>query len=496
MALLLGLIATAFRIVELNRPGIWFDESSSCRWIDFPFGELLKRTAGDCHPPFYWILLGLWRQLFGESVGALRSLGVVFGVATVVATYGMVRTLPTLDTGPRPPGNRTAAILAALLIALSPFHIEWSQEMRMYSLATFEAILTTWLFTIGFQGRRGSVAAWVGYAIVGTASLYTMYFSGFILAAHGLFAIFRGMTTGNWRLGYFAAATGVLLGFAPWVPAVASMIGTVQRSFPQGPLTWDSFSSTFWRMFVPPNFLAPAEWTSLALIVLSGAIVLMLVLDGRPQRLLVGLCAVLPFYLILNVSLVSQNLVGRHRLILGQMFLLVGAALLIGGIRRPLLRWPLVVASIQASLWTTLYYLDIRQARADLPGMRAAMLELDKLRQAGDPVFFVNPMLYLNGIVYAPHRENLFSAGRRDRFPYYQGSSLTRDSDHRELSTIPAEVDRVWAIDAENWFGRTWRQSLPGEWVLVDELKYTEYYADIVVRLYCRESALTQEEKR
>lgn len=487
LVLILGLIAMGFRIVELDRPGVWFDESSSCRWIDFSFLELLERTAEDCHPPLYWILLGLWRHVFGGGVGVLRAMSVMFGVATVVAAYGMVRTLPILDERRKPSTHRTDAILAALLIALSPFHIEWSQEMRMYSLATFEAVLATWLFAIGLRGGRGATAAWAGYAIVGTASLYTMYFSGFILAAHGLFTIARGIVTGRWPFGFFAAAVGVWIAFSPWLPAVISMVGTVQKSFPQGPLTWASFSTIFWRMFVPPNFSAPDDLKTLTLILLCGAVVVALLFGGTPQRRLIGLCALIPFQVILSVSLASQNLVGRHRLILGQMFLLVGWAMLIGGIRRPLPRWALAVVSIQASLWTALYYLDMRLARAELPGMRAAMSELDAVRKPQEPVFFVNPMLYLNGIAYSPHLENVFSAGRHEHFPYYQGASLTRESDYSELSTIPEDVQLVWVVDADNWFGRSWRLPLPRQWTLIAETEYVEYYATVVVRKYRRD---------
>ena len=70
--LVVGSIAAVLRSHELDRPGIWFDESSSCRWIQFPILELFQRTAADCHPPFYWVLLKAWAALFGDTIGSLR----------------------------------------------------------------------------------------------------------------------------------------------------------------------------------------------------------------------------------------------------------------------------------------------------------------------------------------------------------------------------------------------------------------------------------------
>lgn len=486
IAALLALVAAWFRFVELDRPGVWFDESSSCRWIEFPIPELIERTAGDCHPPLYWMLLGVWSRLFGHSVGVLRSMGAIFGVATVVATYFLVVELFRDNGSPRHPNARFAATLAGLLVALSPFHIEWSQEMRMYSLGTLEAVLSTQLLIVGLRARRAMVAVWGSYAAIGIASLYTMYFSVFGLIAHGLFVVVRGFVTGMWSREYLVAAALIAAGFAPWVPALWSMYGTVQHSFPQGPLSWSSFLSVFCSMFVHPGVAWPDELVPIALVQVCIAVVVVLLLDRRLERVLVGLCAVVPFWAILNVSLTSQNLVARHRMILGQLFLLIGWGLLVGGIRRKWGRWGLATASVTISLWLACGYVDFRREKAILPGMRAAMSDLDDSRAPDEPVLFVNPMLYLNGVVYAANRHNMFAAGKRENFPYFQGASLTRNSDHLPLSDLPPTARAVWVVDADNWMGGNWRLNVPRDWILAGETRYQEHYAQIVVRLYRR----------
>lgn len=484
----IGTVATLLRCYQLGQPGIWFDESSSCRWIEFSTSELCARTAVDCHPPFYWLLLKVWSAIFGQSVAVLRSMSVLFGVATVGATYGLVRELQLHWTTPAVL-HRSAASLAALMVALSPFQIEWSQEMRMYSLGTFLVLTSTWLLAVGL--RRGGIGIWSAYAVVGVMLMYTLYFSLFTLLAHGIFVVGRGVLTARWSAGYFAAAAAIGLGWLPWVPYLLAMYGTVQRSFPQGPLTWAEFSSLFWWMFVPQNAEAGGAFAKSTLVEACAVLVVLLIASRSSDQILIALCAFVPIYSIVNISILSQNLVARHRLILGQIFLLIGWALFTQQLKSGWLRRGLGIISVVLSMGLAVLYLSSRDSKANLPGMQAAISSIDHARSDGDMVLFVNPMLYLNGIVYTSNRADMFAVGERDQYPYYQGSSLTRESDHLPIAKIPSTVDAVWVVDADHWFGTSWQVPMPQEWQLVAEDRYAEYYADIVVKLYRRVPAVT-----
>lgn len=488
----IGALAALLRCYQLGQPGIWFDESSSYRWIQFPLGELIGRTAVDCHPPFYWILLKAWAFAFGSSVSALRAMGVLFGVATVASAYGLVRELARMNpTNGDVRAGRFGAALAALLIAVSPFQTEWSQEMRMYSLGTFQAVTSTWLLVAGLRRDRNCIGIWCWYTLFGIVSLYTLYFSVFTLAAHGLFVVGRGFASGKWPAFYFVAALLILGAFAPWLPYLWSMYGTVQHSFPQGSFTWAEFQRLFWQMFVPANVVVNWILAPTVLVEFFAVVVLVLVASRRPEQILVALCAFVPFYAIVNVSMFSQNLVARHRLILGQVFLLIGLALVIQRFRPPAIRWSVAAAAVAISGTMTACYLSYRDTKAAMPGMREAMHLVLQSRAKGAPVIFVNPMLYLNGVVYAGNAEWLYAAGERSNYPYYQGSSLTRESDHLRLDAIPADLDSVWVVDADKWLGSSWRITMPPEWTLAGENRFPDYYGEIVVKLYRRRRVTT-----
>jgi len=115
------------RIISLNQ-SLWLDEATSAivtkmSWMDM----FVKFLPNDFHPPLYYILLKLWSFLFGYSEISLRLPSVVFGVATVYLVYLIGKRI----------ANKNIGILASLFLATSGLHVYYSQEARMYSLATF-----------------------------------------------------------------------------------------------------------------------------------------------------------------------------------------------------------------------------------------------------------------------------------------------------------------------------------------------------------------------
>ncbi len=80
----------------------------------------------DKHPPLYYLLLHGWTRLLGGGDVSVRLLGVLIGALAVLPTYGIGRRL----------GGDRAGAIAALLLALNPFLIWYSQEARMFMPAT------------------------------------------------------------------------------------------------------------------------------------------------------------------------------------------------------------------------------------------------------------------------------------------------------------------------------------------------------------------------
>ncbi len=127
---LLGLV---LRFTHLTYHSLWFDEAMSTFWAAQPASEIWRvgmALVEDKHPPLYYLLLHGWTGLFGGSDFSVRSPGAIIGALAVLPAYGIGRRLGGLRSGG----------LAALLVAVNPFLVWYSQEARMFMPATTAAM--------------------------------------------------------------------------------------------------------------------------------------------------------------------------------------------------------------------------------------------------------------------------------------------------------------------------------------------------------------------
>ncbi len=161
------------------------------------------------HPPAYYFFMWLWTTLVGTDLWALRTPSAVFGILSILLTFA----LGSITYG------RRAGLLAAGFVALSGFHMYWSQFARMYMMASFLGLLSTWLLLrAATDGQR----RWeMAYVLVSSLAVYTQTFYWTILAAHMLWIAVQSGATGiaRRRILYLQAIV-IILG----APALAHVI--------------------------------------------------------------------------------------------------------------------------------------------------------------------------------------------------------------------------------------------------------------------------------
>jgi uncharacterized membrane protein len=123
------LLAALLRFPGITAQSLWWDEVVSWQQSRLPFAEMLLATAADNYPPLYNALVTLSMAVLGETELALRLPSALLGTLNILALYWVGR----LAAG------RPAGLLAALLLALSPYHVWYSDEARMYALLACSA---------------------------------------------------------------------------------------------------------------------------------------------------------------------------------------------------------------------------------------------------------------------------------------------------------------------------------------------------------------------
>jgi mannosyltransferase len=264
---LLFLLALAcfLRCERLALPPLSSDESFSWRLTAYSTDELLGHMPGDAHPPLYYLLLKGWTTLVGDSPFALRSLSILFALASIVVLYALCRESGT---------GISAALFSALLLAI---HIapndEPSRSARMYSLGVFLAGLTAWLLLRALHCSRPCSGWWLGYGVAVAAFCYTHYYAFFTVAAQTLFV--AGDLAVRARRGSLASIRAPLAGFllagvlafllyVPWFPVWWKQTHDVWQGFWIQPVTVEHAKAVFFTWSTGLTSYDPVEclvWT-------------------------------------------------------------------------------------------------------------------------------------------------------------------------------------------------------------------------------------------
>jgi 4-amino-4-deoxy-L-arabinose transferase-like glycosyltransferase len=164
---LIVFVGALLRFYAIGEKTIWLDEAFSI-WVanhsPLEIGSWLIRI--DQHPPLYYLLLAAWQHIFGDLQGTVRFFSALCGVATLPLFYGAARQLT---------GDEITALMAATILALSPFHVRYAQEARMYALLTLAVAAAFYCLVRGLSqpipslGRRGLTIWWVGFAVAQAA---------------------------------------------------------------------------------------------------------------------------------------------------------------------------------------------------------------------------------------------------------------------------------------------------------------------------------------
>ena len=204
------LLALALRIPGLDR-GYWVDEIYTIAERGQMDLVTIVTTNSDPHPPLYYLLVRIWMEFFGNGAVAIRSLSVLFGLASIVAVYLLALELYDKQTGQ----------IAALLMSISWFQIQHALTARMYTLLVTLSVLSMYFYirTLGDH----SVENRLGYAVITLGMLLTHVYGVFVLMAqiiHLSYKLFSWADVA--RLKKWAVTQTMAFGFfMPWIGLVA-----------------------------------------------------------------------------------------------------------------------------------------------------------------------------------------------------------------------------------------------------------------------------------
>ena len=207
MIYLVLVLAFFLRLINLNQ-SLWLDEAIQA-WAasSFNLNNLLTQfTPTDVHPPLSYLISFFTGKLIGFSEFSLRLPSVLFGIITVFMIFKLAKLLKLKNP-----------VLPAVLLATSGLHLYYSQEGRMYSLATFLVVLSVYYLVKGLTKPKNLIL----FSLITLLSFYTHYYTFFMIP---VYLLINFISKTKHKLKPTLALVVSLLSFMPWLPTLIQQL--------------------------------------------------------------------------------------------------------------------------------------------------------------------------------------------------------------------------------------------------------------------------------
>lgn len=200
-------IAFFLRLYHLGFRDFWYDEVCSFYYAQHPLRNW--------NPPLYWILLHFWIKVFGASEFSLRFPSLLFSLISVFLVYLLGKRLFSPRVG----------IYAAVFMAFSPFHIQYAQEARPYSLSLCLSILSVYSLHMALINIK--FRFWLNFIIISIIGFYNNnnYYHIFLYIAQWLCVFLYIKKDYLSKMFYLFVP---LLAFSLWIPRFILKLGWIK----------------------------------------------------------------------------------------------------------------------------------------------------------------------------------------------------------------------------------------------------------------------------
>jgi len=460
---------------NISKASIWFDEAFSAYIIQFNFVDIVRYTANDVHPPFYYFLLKIWSSIFGHTELGLRSMSVFFGAVAALFGYIFIRRY----------FGRRAAIVGLFILMLSPLFIRLSQEARMYTLVTAIVFAATYVFVRAMETKSRKL--WIVYGVLVSLGMWTHYFTALAWIAHWVWRFIVTRQTGvrgkalaksffdkNWLTAYILA----VVSFLPWLPAIAVQLAAVQADgFWIRQVGVDSITGYFGTLVYFLEHDHVTDFLSAGLLVMAVVVAVLAVRSYRAGNLafkrsyILLLClAAVPPVLLFMASLppLTPSFVERYLLPAAVASAFFMGVTLVYGLRKvklwqQLVVYVIIVAMLIFGLNQMYYYGNYnKNSRTGIETKQLVKQAIEK-SEPGEPIVVASPWVFYEAIFYNSTEHPIYFIDAQT--DYYFGSlDMLEYNDMHKIKDLDAFTKQhpvIWYIGYSEGeitpFVKTWK---------------------------------------
>lgn len=199
------------RFYRLDFQSLWLDEGLQYYVANNNSVREIFIQTRSFHPPLSFLINHAFLRI-QESDLFLRLPSALFGIASLPILYILAEELT----------SRRVALFSTFVLAISPFHIWYSQDGRMYSQLLFFSLLSSVLLLQAI--KREGARWWIFYVLVSAVGVYTQIFMVLALLAQFLWVL---LYHHGRVIAHMASGVMVFVLFLPWV----LLLPWIQRFF-------------------------------------------------------------------------------------------------------------------------------------------------------------------------------------------------------------------------------------------------------------------------
>ncbi len=488
----IALAGLLLRLWHLTSISLWHDEAFSALLIKYSWGEMMYRIGLDVHPPMYYIFLRIWSYVFGHSLFSLRGMSVLFGVAAIIATYYFVNYIFH---------DKKAALIAAALVAVNPFQVQYVTEARMYTMGAFFAIAAAFALAAALrtqssyyatianevlraQLRKRFLKYYALFVLCSAILIYTHYYLLFMVAALGAYALLYCIVHFKAKLTRYiwVILSGILIAvsFLPWLKIFLFQLKQVGGGYWIPPMDVWSIPSTLWDLLLRlPN---PTHWMFVLVAIFTVWVIIRLIWKQSQTEkwlILAGFLApfagAMLFFVLAKIQGTESSVYLVRYFIFCSSFYLMIIALWLSKFKIRQIGMLFTAILLVVNIYSVWNYWDELQVQTK-PGMAKAAEFLTANVEPQHKVYVGSSFEFFNFKYYnrTSVKPLLFTDGHVTHdLPHFAGTAILIDEDLvLNFSEAVKSGDVVWLLWT-NGFGGT-KPNVPTNWVQLDEKGFAE----------------------
>ena len=304
------------------KPSIWYDESFTINIAQKSLPEVIRLTAQDVHPPFYYLIVKLFISIGGTGFLVMRLPSLLcYAGLIIVSIFFFHRYF-----------SPQCSLLVTVILCSVPNMFKYALELRMYSMSM---LLVTSGAYVAYElmlqydkvenpPLRSVIYRWLLFAILGALSAYTHYFAGVASAATALlllvYLIFRRKQS-HALLHWAGSCALMFLLYLPWLPTLLKQMRSIDGNYWIAPVTESNLHLYPEFLFsMPQDFLR----TALIVVFVTGSLLCILRIHRDTDSFwIVGCFGVILLWMTFGIGysmLRNPILIDRYLLVLFPLF--------------------------------------------------------------------------------------------------------------------------------------------------------------------------------